>query len=75
MSPSSPWCGCGMAGWLVPVPSCSALWPFWGWRVDASAGQFWGCGGWVGATPADRLGLHPEQEMGLGHPLLWAGAS
>lgn len=21
MSPSSPWCGCGMAGWLVPDPA------------------------------------------------------
>lgn len=58
---------CGVAAWLVPVPSCSAAWPFWGWHVDASAGQLWGRGGGLlltswGCTQSGRqtlATLHP----------------
>lgn len=63
--------GSGVAGWLVPVPSCSAAWPFWGWLWVLLAGQLWGRSGGLpltgwGCTQSRRRAsatLHPGRRF------------
>lgn len=72
-------CGCGAAGWLVPVPGCVALlglapgcfcWDLWG--CGGGGLQGWGCiqgGRWGLGHPAPRQAL-PDQGWFLQPPLL-----